>query len=47
MEDLSKKVLLHYLLVVDGLTRKGALSRAALQEVFAGYDRLSQRLHSR
>jgi hypothetical protein len=44
MEDLSKKVLLFYLSIVDDLKSKGDLTRAGMHDVFAKYERLSRRM---
>lgn len=42
MEDLSKRVVLFYLFVAEGLKSRGTLTRDALREVFDNYDKLSR-----
>jgi len=44
MEDLSKRVLLFYLSIVNDLKSKGALSTAGMHDVFTKYERLSRRI---
>ncbi len=46
MEDLSKKVLMFYLAIVDDLKTKGALTRAGMHDVFAKYERLSRKVEN-